>query len=196
MNGMDMSLLSYRLKQCGFKPVQFSYPTVRYSLKDNAKKLQRFVQRFEKNSHVDTVHFVAHSLGGLLLRQLFYDYPDQCPGRVVTLGTPHQGSQIARRMGRNPFGKILLGASYSHGLRGDVPPWTDKRDMAVFAGTTSIGIGRLIYSISRPNDGTVAVSETYLDDIKLHRVFASTHMGLLFSDEVAQAVCRFLHKGE
>ena len=160
MNGMDMSLLKHRLKQCGFRPVQFSYPTVSCSLKDNAKKLQYFIQQLEKTSNVDTVHFVAHSMGGLLVRQFFYDYPEQCPGRVVTLGTPHQGSQIAKRMGRNPFGKILLGESYIHGLRGDVPPWMNKRDMAVFAGTTSIGIGRLVYPISRPNDGTVAVSET------------------------------------
>ena len=195
MNGMDMSLLSYRLKQCGFKPVQFSYPTVRYSLKDNAKKLQRFVQQLEKNTHVDTVHFVAHSMGGLLLRQFFQDYPDQYSGRVVTLGTPHQGSQVARRMGCNPFGKLLLGESYSNGLCGDVPSWNAQRDMAVFAGKKSIGIGRLILSLPRPNDGTVAVAETYLDNAKLHRVFPTTHMGLLVSSEVAQAVCGFLREG-
>lgn len=189
MTGLGMSLLHHRLKLCGFKPVQFSYPTVRCSLKDNAKKLQRFIRQLEKSSGTNTVHFVAHSMGGLLLRQFFNDYPDQPPGRVVTLGTPHQGSHVARRMGCNPFGKVLLGKSYLHGLRGDVPPWKTEREIAVFAGRTSVGVGRLIRSLPRPNDGTVAVAETYLEGMGQHQVFPTTHMGLLFSDEVAQAVC-------
>ena len=200
MTGLDMSLLHHRLKLCGFKPVQFSYPTVRCSLKDNAKKLQHFVLALEKNSDVNTVHFVAHSLGGLLLRQFFNDYPDQNPGRVVTLGTPHQGSRVARRMGCNPFGKMLLGKSYLHGLRGDVPLWQlkqghTKREIAVFAGRASMGVGRMIEKLPQPNDGTVAVTETYLEGMNTHRIFPTTHMGLLFSDEVAQAVCEFLRKG-
>ena len=195
MTGLDMSMLHHRLKSCGFNPVQFSYPTIQCSLKHNAAKLQRFVQRLEQSGDTDVVHFVAHSLGGLLLRQFFYDYPNQSPGRVVTLGTPHQGSQVARRMGCNPFGKILLGKSFLNGLRGDVPPWEMKREIAVFAGRVSVGVGRLIPSLSKPNDGTVAVAETYLEGMSLHRIFPTTHMGLLFSDEVAQAVCGFLREG-
>ncbi|WP_455199633.1 esterase/lipase family protein [Kaarinaea lacus] len=191
MTGLDMSLLRHRLKQCGFNPVQFSYPTMRCNLKDNAAKLQRFVQKLD----VDTVHFVAHSLGGLLLRQFFHDYPNQRPGRVVTLGTPHTGSLVARRMGSNPFGRMLLGQSFSHGLRGDVPAWMADRELAVFAGRVSVGAGRLVQQLPRPNDGTVAVEETVLPGMDRHQVFDTTHMGLLFSEEVAKATCDFLHGG-
>ncbi|WP_455217357.1 esterase/lipase family protein [Kaarinaea lacus] len=191
MTGLDMSLLHHRLKQCGFNPVQFTYPTIRCNLKDNAARLQRFVQKLDAN----TVHFVAHSLGGLLLRQFFHDFPKQRPGRVVTLGTPHAGSDVARRMGSNPFGRMLLGQSYSHGLRGDVPPWKAGREIAVFAGCTSVGVGRLIQRLPKPNDGTVAVQETMLAGMSTHQVFDTTHMGLLFSDQVAKATCDFLHDG-
>ena len=195
MTGLDMSLMRHRLKHCGFKPVQFSYPTIRCSLKDNATKLQRFVRQLEESSGPTSIHFVAHSLGGMLLRQFFNDYPDQRTGRVVTLGTPHQGSQVARRMGCNPFGSMLLGKSYLNGLQGDVPPWQTKREIAVFAGQVSVGVGRLIQSLPKPNDGTVSVAETNLEGMSLHRVFPTTHMGLLISDEVAQAVCGFLREG-
>ena len=188
MTGLDMTLLQHRLKQCGFKPVLFSYPTIHCNLKHNAARLQRFVQKLD----ADTVHFVAHSLGGLLVRQFFHDYPDQRPGRVVTLGTPHSGSRVARRMGSNPFGKILLGKSFVHGLRGDVPPWQGGRELAVFAGNVSVGVGRLIQQLPKPNDGTVAVKETVLPGMSKHQVFETTHMGLLFSKEVAQAACNFL----
>jgi pimeloyl-ACP methyl ester carboxylesterase len=196
MTGLDMSLLRHRLKECGFNTVQFSYPTIRCSLQDNAARLQRFVQNYLKQHDVDTIHFVAHSLGGLLLRQFFYDFPDQKPGRVVTLGTPHTGSQVANRMGGNPFGRLLLGQSFLHGLRGDVPLWQVKREMAVFAGNVSVGVGRLVQRLPKPNDGTVAVVETFLHGATLHRVYPTTHVGLLFSKEVATAVCRFLQTGK
>jgi len=187
-----MSLLRKRLKKCGFRPVQFSYPTVRCNLEDNAARLQRYVKQLD----ADTVHFVAHSLGGLLLRQFFHDYPDQRPGRVVTLGTPHTGSQVAIRMGNNPFGKFLLGKSFLHGLQGGVPAWRGERELAVFAGRVSVGVGRLIQQLPKPNDGTVAVQETLLPGMTKHQVSDTTHMGLLFSSEVAKAVCEFLRNGK
>lgn len=195
MTGMDMSLLRHRLKQCGFKPVQFTYPTVRCNLKDNAAKLQCFVQSYLQKHDAETIHFVAHSLGGLLLRQFFHDFPDQRPGCVVTLGTPHSGSRVAQRMGSHPFSKVLLGKSYRHGLRGDVPPWQGQRKLAVFAGRVSVGVGRLIQQLPRPNDGTVAVAETVIPGMNEHRVFDASHMGLLFSAEVAKATCQFLKEG-
>lgn len=191
MTGLEMSLLRYRLRCCGFRPVLFSYPTIRCSLAENAVRLQRFVEQLD----ADTVHFVAHSLGGLLLRQFFHDYPQPCPGRVLTLGTPHAGSQVARRMGRNPFGKVLLGHSFKRGLRGDVPPWTVQREIGVIAGSSGFGVGRLAGGLPRPNDGAVALVETRLSEMAAYKVFPTSHTGLLVSAEVAQAVCSFLRRG-
>lgn len=191
MTGLDMALLQRRLRDCGFQVVRFSYPTVRLNLKDNAARLQNFVQSLDTKS----VHFVAHSLGGLLVRQYFHDYRDQKPGRVVTLGTPHAGSSVARRMGRNPFGKTLLGQSYKNGLRGDVPGWDADRDLLVIAGSMSLGVGRLVSRMTKPNDGTVSVEETRLPGSREHIVLPVTHMGLLFSPQVAQLTCQFLRTG-
>jgi pimeloyl-ACP methyl ester carboxylesterase len=191
MTGLEMSLLRHRLRRCGFRPVSFSYPTIRCSLTENAARLQRFVEQLD----ADTVHFVAHSLGGLLLRQFFHDYPRQCWGRVLTLATPHAGSRVARRMGRNPFGKVLLGHSFKHGLRGDVPLWTAQREIGVIAGSHGFGVGRLVGGLPRPNDGAVALVETRLPGMSAYKVFPMSHSGLLVSAEVAQAVCGFLRKG-
>jgi pimeloyl-ACP methyl ester carboxylesterase len=191
MPGLEMSLLAHRLRQCGFQPFLFSYPSIRCDLKRNAALLQRFLQKVEP----PVVHYVAHSLGGLLLRQFFHDYPNQRPGRVVTLGTPHGGSQVARRMGRNPFGKALLGQSYKHGLRGDVPAWAAQRELGSIAGNISLGVGRVTGQLTGPNDGAVSVDETRVAGMSEHKVFHVNHSGLVFSHEVADAVCRFLHCG-
>ena len=191
MPGLEMALLEKRLRNCGFTPYLFSYPTIRCDLACNAVRLQQFVEKID----APVVHFVAHSLGGLLIRQLFHDFPQQRPGRIVTLGTPHAGSQVARRMGRNPFGKFLLGQSLKHGLRGDVPGWAAQRELAVIAGNISLGVGRFVGNLSGPNDGAVSVTETLLPGMTAHQVFPVSHAGLLFSRDVAKAVCRFLKTG-
>jgi len=192
LTGLEMSLLRRRLRRCGFNPVQFTYPTVRCSLADNAKRLQRFVSRLD----ADSVHFVAHSLGGLLVRQFFHDFPDQRPGRVVTLGTPHSGSLAATRLARKKLGRLVLGKSLEHGLAGDVPGWDAARALGVIAGDMSLGVGRLMTPFRGPNDGAVALSETALPGMRDYRVFYCNHVGLLFAPEVAAAVCVFLREGQ
>jgi len=191
MPGAEMTLLARRLRHCGFRPLQFSYPSVRCDLPQNAARLHAFVQRID----TPVVHFVAHSLGGLLLRHFFHDYPQQRPGRVVTLGSPHAGSAVARRMGANPFGKALLGQSFKRGLRGDVPAWDAGRELGVIAGNVGLGVGRLVGGLRGANDGVVSLAETRLAGAADYRVFPVNHTGLLFSRDVATAVCRFLHHG-
>ena len=191
LTGLEMSLLRKRLRRCGFNPVQFSYPTVRCSLADNAKRLQRFVSRLD----ADTVHFVAHSLGGLLLRQFLHDFPEQRPGRAITLGTPHAGSLAAKNMARQKVGRLMLGRSLDGGLRGDVPAWPAGREIGVIAGDNGLGLGRLVGDFRGPNDGAVALSETRLPVMSDYRVFHVNHMGLLFSSRVAAASCAFLQTG-
>jgi pimeloyl-ACP methyl ester carboxylesterase len=192
MTGVDMSLLRYRLRRFGFTTRQFSYPTVRCDLQQNAKRLQHFVADIE----ADTIHYVAHSLGGLLVRQFFHDFPQQLPGRVVTLGTPHQGSQVARALENKRWGHFLLGKSLHHGLLGDVPPWTSAHEIGVIAGRIPLGVGALVSRLRGPNDGTVLVSETPLNGMADYKVLPVTHMGMMLVSSVAREINSFLTTGK
>jgi pimeloyl-ACP methyl ester carboxylesterase len=191
MNGWEMFLLRRRLQARGYRVYRFYYRTVGCGLKENAERLDRFL-----NKHVDgdTVHLVAHSLGGLVVRCLFYDFPRQRPGRVVTLGTPHQGSYVARRAGRCGLLRRLLGMSLS-ALRGEVPPWNCERELGSLAGTLSLGLGWLFAGVPRPNDGTVAVAETKLEGMQDHLLLRASHFGLLYSRQAALQVEHFLQHG-
>src|SRR5690606_34998909 len=119
MNGMDMSLLRKRLEHAGFDTERFAYHSLKNTPLENALALQSFVETIES----PVIHFVCHSLGGLVIRHLFHNYPGQRPGRVVTLGTPHSSSSTASRLNEYSHTRWMLGKSIRSGLLGDVPPW-------------------------------------------------------------------------
>jgi pimeloyl-ACP methyl ester carboxylesterase len=190
MKGQEMYLLRRRLQRAGYRVCRFSYRSVASDLGENAARLNAFLQQVEG----DTVHFVAHSLGGLVVRRLFHDFPAQRPGRIVTLGTPHSGSYVADRMSRNTLFRRLLGRSLMP-LTGELPPWPGGRDLGSIAGTLSAGVGWLVRGLPRPNDGTVAVAETRLDGMTDHLLIHASHMALLFSKEAALQTTYFLQHG-
>jgi pimeloyl-ACP methyl ester carboxylesterase len=192
MNGMEMSLLRRRLRKRGYHTVRFRYASLFSELKSGAAKLQQLVSGIDD----ETVHFVAHSLGGLLVRHFFHDYPEQKPGRVITLGTPHRGSLVAERFNHHFAGKLLLGKSLHRGLLGDVPPWSNDHEIGVIAGNRSLGVGKLFVKLPKPNDGTVAVAETPLPGMKAYKVMRETHISLLFSETVVKEVAHFLETGQ
>jgi pimeloyl-ACP methyl ester carboxylesterase len=191
MNGMEMSLLRRRLQADGYRVYSFFYRTVGRDLPGNAAELNSYL---ESQVEGETVHLVAHSLGGLVVRCLLHDFPEQRPGRVVTLGTPHQGSYVARRASRSGLLRSMLGMSLP-ALLGEVPPWQGGRDMGSLAGSLSMGLGRLFRGIPRPNDGTVAVAETRLEGISDHLILHTSHFGLLFSSHATHQLDHFLRNG-
>lgn len=191
MQGWDMELLRRRLEGFGYEAALFRYPSRRRPLEDNAELLDAYV----RGRHAARLHFVAHSLGGLLIRHLFHRFPEQPPGRVVTLGTPHAGSAAAKVLARSRLGRLFLGHSIDGGLLGDVPPWHGRRELGVLAGDLAIGFGHLVGSLEEPSDGTIGVSETRLAGMADHLVLPVSHIGMLLSAPVAAHTAYFLEHG-
>jgi len=191
MSGREMAFLRRQLAVAGFSTRQFSYPSVRVSPAVAARLLGDFVAGIG----APVVHYVAHSLGGLVLRHFLHGDPDGRPGRVVTLATPHQGSQAARALANTPLGRRLLGRSIELGLLGDVPAWPDHRALGVIAGSRGVGLGRFLARLDRPHDGTVAAVETTCVAAADRIVLPVSHFGGLFSREVAEQVIYFLRQG-
>ncbi|HEY0721155.1 MAG TPA: alpha/beta fold hydrolase [Gammaproteobacteria bacterium] len=190
MSGAEMALLRHRLRRCGYRVFQFRYRTVGCSVSENARRLNKFLDRVPGHR----LHFVAHSLGGLVVRQLFHDFPRQRPGRIVTLGSPHTGSDTARYLARNGHLRRAFGKALPP-LAGKLPEWHSERELGSIAGTLSIGIAWFIEGLPKPNDGTVATVETHLPGMSDYLELPVTHTGLLFSRRVAQQVCQFIKTG-
>lgn len=192
MNGWFMKPMAHYLNSYGHECRRFSYRSLRCTPQHNARLLEQFVGRLD----AEIVHFVAHSLGGIVLLHYFQIFDTARPGRVVMLGTPFTGSSVARHFSRNKFIRnSFLGAS-SHSLIGNVPVWKGTRPLAIFAGTRGRGIGQALGApLQTPNDGAVAVSETRVKYCTVHRLIPYSHTGMLLAKPVAALVDEFLRTG-
>jgi pimeloyl-ACP methyl ester carboxylesterase len=186
----SLGLLARRLRQAGFETRRFRYRTTRADLAEHARALRQFVDSADNRP----LHFVAHSLGGLVTLRMLADATDLPGGRVVLLGSPLGGSVAARKSARLPGAGRLLGAAQP-ALESGFARLTADRDIGVIAGSRSVGLGLLLGGLGEPGDGTVAVTETRTDGLREHRLLPVTHTGMLFSKQVARDVEHFLRAG-
>jgi len=142
------------------------------------------------------VHFVGHSLGGLVIHRFLERFPEQPPGRVVFLGTPSVASRAAEHAGRFAPIAHLMGRSVAEEL---LQPrerlWRHTHPLGIVAGTQPLGLGQLLAQFQEDNDGTVAVSETRMPGATDHIALPVSHLGMLVSPRVAHETGFFLTQG-
>lgn len=160
----------------------------------NVRALAEFLARIG----ADTLHLVGHSMGGLVILELF-DLPGGPalpPGRIVLLGSPVQGSLAARNLARLPFGNRLLGLSGREALPvSRQRRWSGVRDLGVIAGDVPLGFGRMVGPFREPNDGTVLVAETRLAGAAQHLTLHTSHSAMVYSALAARQTAAFLRDG-
>jgi pimeloyl-ACP methyl ester carboxylesterase len=193
MRGPALTVIKRRLEADGsLRAPLFSYPSIVGSMSDHVRRLIDFARAHRS----ERLHFVGHSLGGLVVLQALSVTDDLPPGRAVLLGPPLQGSLTVRRLARVPLGRTLLGGALVEECI-DCPPreWSGRRDVGVIAGSMGFGMGRVLGALGPVHDGTVTVEETRLPGAKDHLVLAASHTGLLLSAEVAAQTRYFLEHG-
>jgi pimeloyl-ACP methyl ester carboxylesterase len=154
------------------------------------------LHRFACGLGAGRVHLVGHSLGGLVILRCLARHPGLPPGRVVLLGPPCLGSQAARVAARLRIGRAFIGpVALPELLQPSVTRWLQPRELGIIAGSNPIGVARVLYTSSEPNDGVVAVSETKLPGATAHRVLRVSHSGMLLSSRVARMTEHFLDHG-
>lgn len=182
------------LERRGYRTLRFAYRSVRASLSQNVSKLVTCVHEAD----AERIHFVGHSLGGLIVLDLLAHSADPRLGRAVLLGTPCRGSYCARLLSGVRGLPTILGRSTMEWLSRDpdtATPGPLTVEVGVLAGTRSIGLGRIVPDLPVPNDGLVALEETRLpwaaDCIDL----PLAHSEMLASKRCAAQIARFLETG-
>jgi pimeloyl-ACP methyl ester carboxylesterase len=192
MQGPDTYLLRRWLNARGFRARSFRYSSVREDLDENAARLARFAAGIRG----DTVHFVGHSLGGVLILWMLEHVGFERTGRVVCLGAPLRGCQMAVAFGRWPAGRRMLGKSIAGLLaRGGLARWSGEPEVGLLAGSRPLGLSRLVRTLPGTSDGVVTVRETRLEGAADHIVLPVSHMGMLISRETVEQTAHFLEHG-
>jgi pimeloyl-ACP methyl ester carboxylesterase len=192
-SGLEFFVIRRRLQADGsMRALSFSYPTVVGSMSNHVRRLIECARAHK----AERLHFVGHSLGGLVVLRALEVTDDLPPGRAVLLGSPLQGSRTAQSLARIPFARALLGGALTEECVDWAPrEWSGRREVGVIAGSVGLGVGRLVANLDDAHDGTVLVEETRLPGAKDHLVVATTHTGLLISAEVAEQTRHFLDRG-
>ena len=192
MTGLEMSLLAHRIRSAGYHTQRFFYHSLFLTPAQNAERLNRFLQQ----QSAKTIHLVAHSLGGIVLLHLFDKHMDLPGGRVVLLGSPVQGSGVAKKLNSAVITRGLLGRSGEHGLLGGAPEWRGGRDLGIIAGSSGFGVGDIVGGLDGPGDGTVSLAETCLRGASDYSQIPVSHIGMVVSKTVATEVTSFLQTGK
>ncbi|MFK5924345.1 MAG: alpha/beta fold hydrolase [Verrucomicrobiota bacterium] len=78
-----------------FHAIVISYPSTRLSIKNTSKQVLQPAIRKHCLNLTKKIHFVGHSMGGLVIRYYLSKNPPTNLGRVVMIATPNQGNKFA-----------------------------------------------------------------------------------------------------
>jgi hypothetical protein len=182
--------------------VNFGYASTREPLEMHAQALARVIGGFPEAERID---FVAHSLGNLVIRRFFAgtgvgQHPTRDPrlGRIVMLGPPNQGAEIATRMQYVPLFKTVTGPS-GKALASD---WDElESDLAIPSipfGIIAGGRGNdrgLNPLVTGDDDVVVRVEETRLPGARDFRVVPALHSFMMDDRDVKKLTRNFLEQG-
>lgn len=192
----SMSSLADRLEDAGFRAVNLDYDSTQHP----PGALVRFLaSEVEKCcSDADRLHFVTHSLGGILTRAVLAERRPSNLGRVVMLAPPNRGSEIVDEIGGNAFFRYIFGPTGAD--LGTAPESFPNRlpepdyEVGVIAGNVSVNP---IASAMLPHegDGAVTVERTKLANMTDHIVVERSHTFIMNAPEVAEQVVFFLVNG-
>lgn len=188
-----------RLAAAGYRVVIHSYPSRTLTLEQLAREHLPAGLRAAGAAQAPRLHFVAHSMGAIIVRLHLQEHRPANLGRVVLLGPPNAGSRVADRLSRSAICRWLagpnlrrLGAATPDAIAPHLQP--PDYEAGVIAGARSINP---VFSrwLERPNDGAVSVASARLAGARDFLVVPHSHTMMLWRGAVAARVVAFLRTG-
>jgi len=195
-------------QQTDWQVLSVGYPSTRGSIADHASSLAQVIAHLEG---VKEIHFVAHSLGNLVIRHWLADVlqektsdadaeklGDRKLGRFAMIGPPNQRPSLAQSLVPIDRHQLIAGQAGRElqsqwgdlALRLATPPC----DFGILAGGLSDGEG---YNplITGDDDMIVGVEETKLSGARDFRLLPVVHATMMDDPALQQMTLTFLQNG-
>jgi hypothetical protein len=203
LHGLNRSLRAMEdmadgLQAAGFATANVDYPSQQGTVETLAPMAINVGLSQCRDAGATRIHFVTHSMGGILLRYAHQSEPITDLGRVVMLGPPNQGSEVIDRLREVPGAEIISGEA---GLQlGTDPDSIPARlgpvdfELGIIAGVGSINpwMSRILPDY---DDGKVTVESTRVLGMADFMIVDSSHRYLMNSNTVIKNTVAFLETG-
>ena len=204
LHGLNRSWRAMRpmadaLQVSGFTTANVDYPSQAGPIEEIAPLAVGTGLSVCRAAKAERIHFVTHSIGGILLRFENEREPITDLGRVVMLGPPNQGSEIVDKTRNWPGAETISGAAgLQLGTTGidSIPSRLGpvEFELGVIAGTGTINI-MTSAMLPNPDDGKVSVAATRVEGMDDFLVVENSHRYITRSDIVLRNVVSFLRDG-
>ena len=197
--GLELENIHKVIKKEGFESEIYVYPSLSKDIDSVGVELFKKIQK----ENYDTVSFVTHSMGALVVRSL-YEHIDSLSSfpfiyRIVMIAPPNNGSPVADFFAQFSFIKFIVGPNVnnltSNPVTGASKYPIPTCEVGIIAGSYGKKKGFNIF-IKDDNDGVVIPEQTKLGIEKDIVFVKSWHIGLLFDKKVIKYVITFLQNGK
>lgn len=192
----SFSKMEQNLNEEGYFVINNSYPSTKHDIETLANDI--IPESVALCPDSSQIHFVSHSLGGILIRQYLSEHPVSNLGRVVMLAPPNKGSEITDEMKDNLIYKTINGpaglqlGTDSMSVPNQLGP--ANFEVGIIAGTKTVN-PILSQMLPNPDDGKVSVESTKLSGMADHIEMPYSHTFIMNKDDVIEQVIHFLENG-
>lgn len=198
----SMSRMQRGLEAAGYDPIAWSYPSRRRRLEGHINAFQEWLANSEFEG---PVHFIGHSLGGLIIRGALAQEPPVTVGRIIMIATPNRGAGIVSRYGRQPFSKFFFGLPMEDlhvNSESLINLGTPNAEIGIIAGVqpfhpfNPISYINLLHLSEAEHDGTVELDNTYLKGMTDNITVNAHHTFICDDHKVIEQSVHFLKHGK
>lgn len=194
-----MSKLELLFRQHNYLVVNVDYPSTTKSIHELANQnLPLMINACMKMDAVK-VHFVTHSIGGIIIQEYLQNHIIPKLGRIVMLSPPNHGSQAADLLLNNWLYRFITGPAGQELTTGSNSTpnkikLNKKYDMGVITGTYNfVPFG--YYLFNEANDGAVSVSSAKTNAMKAYIEVPVSHPFIMNNALVQFQVVNFIKFG-
>lgn len=192
----SMEPLAERLTGAGYRVVNFDYPSRQEPMEELARRLGTEVAAC--CAEASALHFVTHSLGGILVRLFLEGTRPANLGRVVMLSPPNQGSEVVDALGDSALFEAVMGPAGQ--VLGTGPESLPRRlgavdfELGVITGNATLDPW-FSWLLPGEDDGKVSVESARVEGMRDFLVLPVSHPFIMADEEVARQVLHFLARG-